>query len=1068
MIPYQLKIHGIRDYSSRSIDLGNPDEHILITGPNGVGKSTLTFCLGAVLNSAKVDVEGLRSNNLKSNEPWFARITLTFLNEGPTRVDGPKYIAFQLTVKQEVKNGPYQREFEVLNGSHEEELVSKDRYTSSGSVGRTIKDYTEDLQMRYKIHPDHFYLIWYQQEVNQFAAMSPLERFRKFSDMFGISNMQREWEASLAQIKDVQEEIERLKSTQKSAEIALNAARTALNQYLDNKKRIQESGQQYYTLLHKLIEKFEVEIASSEVKKAENQIEKEKLVVNQQQLKEEIVRLKNEKKNVSYEIEGLDFEVLTLSNHIEEQHTLNKDKQHQQKVLEKQLESISEKGKLLRFDEAVTTCKLQETQQFLNELTANKQRVVEDREYAKKGERELIDERAVLNSEAQRLKTTIEQAKNQVELYKSSAHIQQQISEIEQQNTNDFESIGRLRSEIKKLEDVMQQSKQKKFVSSRQQAGLKDLKKQGIEAYTLRELIELMPSVPVQLEKQFESIKYSIFYIGKNYKPINDLYYVSLSQLIPTESVSKVTELGLQIRNDLNEHMSNYANKALWWVKQFFIATPKIEQGILIDGRGVRGAQESEQLILSDAALEKLYLSQQQQLNSYSTDLKIVTDRYEGNISRLQDFFRLLTTLRSAESTLLRQTDYNEKLQQLEMIDSKIVSLIDEQNELDIIIDELNREFSVAKHDLAFYKEQLEIHEQLGAFAEQQLQLDEIKRERQNIQHQIRELSVQLDEKEITLKKTKRKISKLNETIEENESNLKIIESEMLSFDLSLKQLADNLESFDTRKVNYVIELQELENILPTEVKFVHELDLNNPSITYLISAMEPVKVTFIQARQEKVNENAQYNYDKQKTDFDKKNADLAEAEQLLESNRIRANTLEDKLETTINMYLAKINILFQKYMDLFQFEGIVEKERVEEKSGRIRFSLYIKARKIGHQGTLEDVSIKARSGKVGKGVSGGEESLSSLLFALSLLQNLSISPGYIVLDEFDSALDDERKNKVFKLYADELQRKLIIVSPKGHDEVYYNYFSKVFIIEHDAKIPRSRIRGIKNLNSSM
>lgn len=148
--------------------------------------------------------------------------------------------------------------------------------------------------------------------------------------------------------------------------------------------------------------------------------------------------------------------------------------------------------------------------------------------------------------------------------------------------------------------------------------------------------------------------------------------------------------------------------------------------------------------------------------------------------------------------------------------------------------------------------------------------------------------------------------------------------------------------------------------------------------------------------------------------------------------------------------------------MDLFQFEGQVEKERIEDKSGRVNFRLYIKARKIGHQGALEDVSMKARSGKVGLGVSGGEESLSSLLFALALLQNLTTSPGYIVLDEFDSALDDERKNKVFNLYAKELQRKLIIVSPKGHDEMYYNCFSKVFIVEHDATIPKSTIRGIQ------
>nr|WP_274310559.1 hypothetical protein [Solibacillus daqui] len=63
-------------------------------------------------------------------------------------------------------------------------------------------------------------------------------------------------------------------------------------------------------------------------------------------------------------------------------------------------------------------------------------------------------------------------------------------------------------------------------------------------------------------------------------------------------------------------------------------------------------------------------------------------------------------------------------------------------------------------------------------------------------------------------------------------------------------------------------------------------------------------------------------------------------------------------------------------------------------------------------------------------GVSGGEESLSSLLFALALLQNLATSSGYIVLDEFDSVLDDERKNKVFNLYAEELSetKKVLFV----------------------------------------
>lgn len=71
---------------------------------------------------------------------------------------------------------------------------------------------------------------------------------------------------------------------------------------------------------------------------------------------------------------------------------------------------------------------------------------------------------------------------------------------------------------------------------------------------------------------------------------------------------------------------------------------------------------------------------------------------------------------------------------------------------------------------------------------------------------------------------------------------------------------------------------------------------------------------------------------------------------------------------------------------------------------------------------------MKARGGKVGKGVSGGEESLSSLLFALALFQTIEASPGYIVLDEFNSALDKGRKDKVIELYEQttSLQQKTV------------------------------------------
>ncbi|MBM7653509.1 hypothetical protein [Neobacillus cucumis] len=76
-------------------------------------------------------------------------------------------------------------------------------------------------------------------------------------------------------------------------------------------------------------------------------------------------------------------------------------------------------------------------------------------------------------------------------------------------------------------------------------------------------------------------------------------------------------------------------------------------------------------------------------------------------------------------------------------------------------------------------------------------------------------------------------------------------------------------------------------------------------------------------------------------------------------------------------------------------------------------------------------------------------------------MQNLQTTPGFIVLDEFDSALDEHRKVKVFDLYESEPKRKLIILTPKSPEKTYLDRFSKAFVVLHDPTIPQSRVVGI-------
>ena len=263
-------------------------------------------------------------------------------------------------------------------------------------------------------------------------------------------------------------------------------------------------------------------------------------------------------------------------------------------------------------------------------------------------------------------------------------------------------------------------------------------------------------------------------------------------------------------------------------------------------------------------------------------------------------------------------------------------------------------------------------------------------------------------------------------------------------------------------KKDYEEELKMLDALIPELVaKAVNEE--NEAASQYdLQYRQSKAKIEFDNARNEKnIDPNAVENYTILEAEVRRKKEDLHALKNLLEENELRAADNEDRLEIAISMQVQKINLLFGEYMGQFQFEGQIKYEKTMDKHGRPIFKLFIHVRKEGHRGKLVDVSLKARGGRVGKGVSGGEESLSSLLFALSLLQNLDHQAGFIVLDEFDSALDDTRKAKVFQLYEEKLSRKLIILSPKAHENDYYDKFQKAFIISHDPIELTSTVRGL-------
>ena len=354
MIPYSLQFNGIRDYKPTKLTFGDRHDHILITGPNGTGKSTITFCMGAVLYSAKVDLEGLRSNNLPEDKPWKASIQLTFKNEGPTRIDAPLFIAFKLLIEQPTAHSALQKEFHILTGNTLETLTHTDTYRSGDINQKNFTTYKEDLQYKYKIHPDLFYLIWYQQEVNQFSTMSPEERFRRFSDMFNITEIQQNWESCIESVKELEEELIRARSIVKSADLELKLAKRELDLFKSNRKRLYENGKNHILYTLTLRQQYEVRKKENEqhLQKNKEHLREDKTKV--ETIKHQIRLLQSGWQAKSEQLRQKEALYSSKKAFVEQLKVTYTELQEEIELLKEQLVETEEKRKLLRFSEKET------------------------------------------------------------------------------------------------------------------------------------------------------------------------------------------------------------------------------------------------------------------------------------------------------------------------------------------------------------------------------------------------------------------------------------------------------------------------------------------------------------------------------------------------------------------------------------------------------------------------------------------------------------------------------------------------------------------------------------------
>ncbi|MBO0959665.1 chromosome segregation protein SMC [Neobacillus sp. MM2021_6] len=1068
MIPWRMTFSGIRDYRPEQIDLSGIDHHIMITGPNGSGKSTITYCMGAVLYSSKVDVEGLKSRNLLPDQTWKAQISIVFKNNGKMKIDAATFIQFTLRMVQE-PGQPIKKEYSISTGEEMDQWEQTIKY-SSGDRQFNFSAYKKDLLYKYKIDPDAYYLIWYQQEVNQFAVMNPEERFRIFSEMHGIDQTQREWEESIEKLKETTETLKTAKFSVDNKRLELQIKKADLDRFTSNQERLQRGAREYTESLLLLETALKKELNSLEgimVELSADMEEAKEAISLKQEEKEKLIEQMNklliEKEELEGKLEKAEDLLKTVNDEIQA-------KKQSIALLEKELEDLTKRKNQITRTEKEVQEELDRLVKAIGDTSNQLDEVKGEHKQLDQSRSHLLMEIAKLDHQVEEDERLFGEHSKRLAEYKSSHDVSMTISKLDE-DINAFKNEKlKVSNELHELKIEQASLLENRDLSKRQSDSLAFLRMRNIKAYPLRELVELDEQAQLKDEGLFNAIKYTIFFHGKHIDPPNDLYHVPLMETVPDRSVDALPELHLKITDGMKEEDIPHALKALWWVGQFFKNGPfKIVNGSLHDPMGIRGPQEKERYLLSKKALLARRKEVEGLIAKNESRLLQLNELIGSHTKKSQELNRIIQYVREAEAFMATDYERQSRNKRLEEENKRLVDiqtllgkLDGKRTSLHVHLLQLQDKQGILEEEEAFYEELGKMKGKYDHLLKLQSQFTALKDQYDEQVTILEGLEDELNKLESKMKKRKRIEEQLVEEIESSNTVLKRVSNQ-----LGAKQEEKDVTA--QQLVEYIKEITEIKELVPQVYSYIASESIPDviPSVTNLKNQRENGKIMFDAARREPgIDPAAPENYEAVKFEFERLDNEYKRTNILLDQDRQRAEELKDKLETTINMRVTEIRRRFQSYMSHFQFEGEVDWDSSEDKRGRTHFKLFIKARKEGHRGTMEDVSTKARGGRVGKGVSGGEESLSSLLFALALLQNLSFKPGFIVLDEFDSALDENRKLKVFDLYVQELNRKLIILTPKSHEEHYLKRFGKALVVQHDPTIPSSKIVGIVKKDS--
>ncbi len=1066
MYPIRLQISGIRDFAPRVLDLGGPNDHVLIGGKNGSGKSTLVFAMAFALGSPRVSVDGLRSKLRRAAEGWRARVAVLFHNpQGEKKKDAPEYV--ELVAEVRLVPGAERRQIRyALYGGETADRLSLLRQFQTRSEAQ---DYYKRV---FDIDAEGYFMFWYQGSIAEFANMSDAARFEKVAAMFGLDVLQREWELARREMKEAEEDFERART------VAL--ARLRRLQELEKLKNALEQRDALrrdallqldatYREMVKLVRSEEEETrarlaavrreldARTQERDRQEQLlralnsrlgqRREKRALKQ----EELSRLNAELGLANRQLETLAAEQEELSGKV-------RDLEEKMKHIHRSREDLfREQGSLQR-----------DLEELNRSLTGLEALLLELEERHNVQNQELG---AVQRDLARVAEELLQKQKLAAELPLASELLAQETA-CRQQRDALVQARGNLEAKRERLEQEQNRlAGQKTFLLPEQEKILNAYRQVGIRAAAFGELFDIREGYArEQVEAWLAPLKHTIFVERVLERvPVEKGFYV-----VPLPAERRRLWFGAPgRRSNIFDYLVSTAGEDfpasfLARVEQWLANVElRFEQGgpepaaahlvlwngILWDQFGLRGAVEKGAAI-GVKALEETRRRVAGELRAVKEELRDLEARQEEldkeihyvsrKLAARQEVDRTLPALREKRAALeVTLASCQEELRRTaeELAEKRRLrqTALEERAKRELALRQVEGELAV----YAEYEREQETISRLKELAQKiagikseqekrRLRGDLLEREIDELAREIRSLEQQAEAAETDLRQAENRVEQVEKSARELEEQASALSIEAEEWQKRYVQLQEQF-------AGVIAELTRLGQWLPPACQEQEKTRAN------LQRKEMEARARLDDALSRVVNEDARQVYNDYAYEYNQAQKEFQESKLRFDDLRAREEERRQDFHKAVTYRLQRTN---QRFTDFMQRLGMAGEIRLVEPAEDSRhptyqWELYV-ATRPGHR----PEKIFPESGRiVGEGISGGERAATSLVFALALLSDIESKPPFYVLDEFDSNLDEERKHDIFDLYCAVLGRKLIIISPKVHGDQYLNRFHKFLCV---------------------